>query len=132
LVVHVRIRIKGGGKEMETKAAVNTYFTADEPLLAVPLEIAEKIGLEGARMEEFEVAGGGVVPALRLKGSFEVEVVVRDRKSAKVPCVISTFKEEEAILSDQLASKLGLVILDPARGEWCFRDELGLKVRKSE
>jgi hypothetical protein len=36
LVVHVRIRIRGGGKEMETKAAVNTYFSADEPLLAAP------------------------------------------------------------------------------------------------
>jgi hypothetical protein len=72
-----------------------------------------------------------VVPALRLKGSFEVEVVVRDRKSARVPCVISTFKEE-AFLSDQLASKLGLLILDPAKGEWCFRDELGSRVRKSE
>ena len=34
-------------------------------------------------MEEFEVAGGGVVPALRLKGSFEVEVVVRDREIGK-------------------------------------------------
>jgi hypothetical protein len=57
VVVRVGIRIRGGGKEMETKAVVNTYFAADEPLLVVLFEIAEKIGLEGARMEEFEVAG---------------------------------------------------------------------------
>jgi hypothetical protein len=70
---------------------------------------------------------------LRLKGTFGVEVVVRDRKSAKVPREISTLKQEkEVIMSDRLASKLGLVILDPAKGEWCFRDELGSKVRKSE
>jgi hypothetical protein len=73
------------------------------------------------------------VPALRLRGPFEVEVVVRDRKSVKVSCEISTFKQEkEAIISDRLASELGLVILDPAKGEWCFRDELGSKFRKSE
>jgi hypothetical protein len=42
---------------MEMKAVVNTYFAADESLLVVPFEIAEKIGLERARMEEFEVAG---------------------------------------------------------------------------
>lgn len=130
--VRLKVRVRREtGKGIITSAVVNTYFASDEPLLLVPFKTAEKLGLEGARMEEFEVAGGGTVSGLRLKGPFELEVVLKDRQP-RVSCEVSTIREErEAIISDRLASDLQIVILDPAKGEWCFRDEIGRKVRKS-
>jgi len=62
LPVRLKVRVKREtGKGITTSAVVNTYFTSDEPLLLVPFKMAEQLGLEGAKMEEFEVAGGGTV-----------------------------------------------------------------------
>jgi hypothetical protein len=45
----------------------DTVFVAvTSPPLVVPFEIAEKISLERARMEEFEVAGGGSMGKVKL------------------------------------------------------------------
>ena len=46
--------------------------------------------------------------------------------------MIISEKEEEILVSDKLSSKLGIVLLDIGEGLWCFRDEIGEKVRKSE
>jgi len=40
-------------------------------------------------------------------------------------------KADEALLSDKLVSKLGVVLIDIGEGLWCFKDELGKIVRRS-
>ncbi|MCG2864646.1 MAG: hypothetical protein L7H04_02150, partial [Vulcanisaeta sp.] len=40
-------------------------------------------------------------------------------------------KADEALLSDKLVSKLGIVLIDIGEGLWCFKDELGKIVRRS-
>lgn len=37
--------------------------------------------------------------------------------------------ESEAIMSDHLASQLGIIILDPYRGDWCLTNELVVRRR---
>jgi len=40
-------------------------------------------------------------------------------------------RAEEPLISDKLASKLGIVALDLGEGLWCFRDEIGKVARRS-
>jgi len=35
-------------------------------------------------------------------------------------------RADEALISDKLAGRLGIVALDFGEGLWCFRDELGM------
>jgi len=51
-------------------------------------------------------------------GDVEVHAVISDRV-------------DEVLISDKLAGRLGIVALDFAEGLWCFKDEVGGKVRKS-
>jgi len=134
LAVRVRLRIRKGGRKVVTSALVNTGFEADEPQLIVPLPLAEELQLLSgeASIEDFSTAGGGLISGYRIEEPIEVELVLEDREppAMQVPVTVLP-RETEVIMSDKLASDLGIVVLDPWRGIWCLRDELGTKERPS-
>ena len=134
MVVKVRLRIKGRSGQVELPALVNSGFEANEPQLVLPIEIAQELGLlEEARMlEAFEVAGGGRALGYRVIRPVEVELVLGDREPVRALASVTVMPgESEAVISDFLASELGIVLLDIKRGLWCLRDELGKKERRS-
>ena len=134
MVVKVRLRIKGRSGQVELPALVNSGFEANEPQLVLPIEIAQELGLlEEARMlEAFEVAGGGRALGYRVIRPVEVELVLDDREPVRTSASVTVMPgESEAVISDFLASELGIVLLDIKRGLWCLRDELGKKERRS-
>ncbi len=63
MVVRVKLRIKGKGKDVETSALVNSGFEAVEPQLVIPLNLAETLNLTSLEMdiEDFDVAGGSKI-----------------------------------------------------------------------
>ncbi len=62
----------------------------------------------------------------------KVELILEDRRGPSVEATATMLPgETEVIISDRLASELGIVILDAYRGLWCLRDELGSKTRVS-
>ncbi|MHA1595413.1 MAG: hypothetical protein ACTSXX_11875 [Candidatus Baldrarchaeia archaeon] len=68
---------------------------------------------------------------MRINAPASVELVLDDRRTDPVPAKVTVMLgEREIIVSDNLASKLGIVILDPFEGIWCLRDEIGVKRRK--
>lgn len=134
MVVRVRLRLRRGGKQAEVLALVNSGFEADEPQLILPLEIADRLGLlgEAGGLETFEVAGGGRALGFRIREPIEVELVLGDREPVRASAVATAMSgEREIIVSDFLASELGIVLLDIRRGLWCLRDELGERERES-
>lgn len=134
MVVRVRLRLRGSGRQVEVSALVNSGFEADEPQLILPLEIADRLGLlgEAGGLETFEVAGGGRALGFRIREPIEVELVLGDREPVRASAVATAMSgEQEIIVSDFLASELGIVLLDIRRGLWCLRDELGEKERES-
>ena len=78
------------------------------------------------------MAGGGAISGYRLEEPVDIELVLEDRPpvAMRVPITVLP-RETEVIMSDRLASELGIVVLDPWRGPWCLRDELGSKERAS-
>ena len=134
MAVRVRLRIRKGGREVATSALVNTGFEADEPQLIVPLPLAEELQLlsGGASIEDFSTAGGGLISGYRVEEPVEVELALEDRELPAIRAPITVLpREAEVIMSDKLASDLGVVVLDPWRGIWCLRDELGTRERPS-
>ena len=81
-------------------------------------------------MLEFGTAGGPVRNYVVLN-SLEVWVLGDDRVVGPVvsDAVISNV-ELEASINDKLAGALGIMILNPATGEWRFRDDV--IIRRSE
>jgi hypothetical protein len=61
-----------------------------------------------------------------------ISVVEEDRvvDGVEANTVISD-RVDEALINDKLAGKLGIVALDFAERYWCFRDEIGEKIRRS-
>ena len=100
----------------------------------MPLRLAEGLQLlsGGASIEDFSTAGGGLISGYRVEEPVEVELALEDRElpAIRVPITVLP-RETEVIMSDRLASDLGIVVLDPWRGVWCLRDELGARERPS-
>lgn len=134
MVVRVKLKIKGKNEEITTSTLINSGFEAEEPQLIIPLKLAEVLGLTGdeTSIENFETAGGGRVSGYRLEHPIEVELILDDKPPIKTAAHISILPgETEVIMSDRLASELGIVILDAWKGYWCLREELGAKQRRS-
>ena len=134
MAVRVRLRIKGKNGEIVTSALVNSGFEAEEPQLIIPLSLAERLNLASSEVdiEDFNVAGGGRVSGYRIRENLKVELITEDRNPIKAEALATALPgEKEVIISDYLASTLGIVILDPRKGEWCLKDEIGLKQRTS-
>jgi len=128
----VRLRIRVGSLEVVTSALVNSSFESSEPELIIPPPLADVLRLTGSSVAEYRLVGGGGTSGLRVDEVLKVSLVLGDRDTDEVDAVGTVLPgEDEVIISDRPASKLGIVIIDPYEGLWCLRDEIGRKVRKS-
>ncbi|PIP49038.1 MAG: hypothetical protein COX14_01420 [Chloroflexi bacterium CG23_combo_of_CG06-09_8_20_14_all_45_10] len=128
--------MSSGSREVVMPALVNSGYETENPELLVPSGIAQALGLwpetREASMERYKVAGGAEIRVVRLRGSAKVEVLTGNCVSVATLCdVVVSEGEEELIISDKLAGSLGLSIIDIGEGTWCFKEEIGKKVRKS-
>ena len=132
--VRVRLRIEYGNSSVDVIALVNTGYETDVPEVLVPVEVAEKLGLwpklpENTVIETYKTASG-LMRVYRVGGA-KVSLVAEDIKPKPIDTyiVISEYTDE-VLMSDQLVSRLEIIIEDPARGLWRLRGES--KVRSDE
>lgn len=131
--VRVKLKLRSPRSEVETAALVNSGFETLDPEIIIPLPLAEYLGLTPSKdIESYRVGGGSVVSAFRSLEKLWVKVIVNDRdlnEIKSIPTIVPG--EDEVIISDRLAYELRKVLIDPYRGLWCLRDELGNKIRES-
>ena len=137
LRVRLRLRVRGREGFVDASALVNTGFETETPQLLLPLRLGSVLGLwppppPEAQLLEFGTAGGSVRNYV-VPNSLEVWVLGGDRVVGPVisDAVISNV-ELEASINDKLAGALGIMILNPATGEWRFRDDDASVIRRSE
>ncbi|MEM3547102.1 MAG: hypothetical protein QXU47_07065 [Candidatus Bathyarchaeia archaeon] len=65
---------------------------------------------------EFKCSWRGRVSGYRLEERISVELILEDGKPVKAEAVATILPGEEVIISDNLTSNLGIVILDPHKG----------------
>ena len=87
----------------------------------MPVEVAKRLGLWPPRRAKLVSAdtGGGEVDMVYLEAAVEIYL---DGRRRIANALINPFIDE-VLISDYLASELGIVILDPRRGLWRFVDE---------
>jgi len=134
MACRVRVRLVKGNKEIETSALVNSGFETDAPDIVIPVELAKRLGLWPPEEVAFALldTGGGELSAPYYESSIEMELVLDDREPRSVLVnVIVNPHVHEVLLSDFVASALGITLLDIKRGLWRLIDDPQGKVRET-
>ena len=137
MAIRLKLRLKRSDRQVDVVALVNSGYETLEPEVLVPSKIAEELGLlpllpPGSMVKEYVLADGSIAKLIRIPRALKVSIVEEDTVVGDVEAsVVVSDKADEVLISDKLAGKLGIVALDFAEGLWCFRDELGRRVRKS-
>ncbi len=137
MAIRLKLRIRRSEKVVETIALINSGYETIEPEILIPSRIAEELGLlpvlpPGSMVKEYVLADGSIARLIMIPRAVKVSVVEEDRVmgDAEANVVISD-RADEVLVSDKLAGRLGIVALDFGEGYWCFRDEIGKKIRRS-
>jgi hypothetical protein len=106
----------------------------DSPDVAIPLSVAERLGLWPFLAREYiivSIEACGVVEGHLIPQALIVKVTTSDRESREVVAnVLINPHIDSVLISDYLTEELGIQLLYPRRGLWRFADED--KVRESE
>jgi len=134
MVGRVKVRLVRNNKAIETSALLNSGFETDAPDIAIPLELAKRLNLWPPEESLTTVldTGGGEVSLPYYEAALEMELILDDRENKKVLVnVIVDPHIHEVLISDHLASLLGIILLDFKRGLWRLSDDPHEKVRLS-
>lgn len=135
MAVRVKIRIRSSERESETSALVNTGFEAEQPEILLPAKLAEMLGLyppkPGSILQEYSVVGG-TTTIIKSSEKIHVQLLIKDREMSSVEAIpLISDREDEALISDSLASMLKISIEDAKEGLWRLLDETPEKPRSS-
>jgi len=120
--VRLKVRSRATAKELEVVALINSGFETLKPQLLVPARVAELLGLWPAIPRDYSVreymTAGGPVRKYVLADEVEVRVVVEYPTAPVVADLVVSTIEEEVLVSDKLAGRLGIVVYDFGEGLW--------------
>ncbi len=132
MVLKLRIRICYKNKCVESVGIANSGFTGREPEITIPEYIARELLGEGVTLTLVDrlLADGSRVSLARTVEPLNLYLVAEDRIEGPIKVYAYIIRGRFILLNDSVLSTLRVVIIDPWKGIWCFRDELGKKERK--
>jgi hypothetical protein len=134
--IRLRIRSRTTGKELKVVALVNSGFETVKPQLLVPVKVAELLGLWPQIPRDYTVkdymTAGGPTRMHVLADEVEVSVDVEHPTNPVISDLVISPFEEEVLISDKLAGKLGIVVYDFAEGIWRLQTDPEDVRRRSE
>ena len=135
MAIRVRVRLEASGGSVEAVALVNSGYESARPEILVPEGIAARLGVggaEGAEVREYVLADGSTSRLTRYRSAVRVYVLAEDRVVGPVTAdLVVARAADEPLISDKLADALMISAVAIGEGLWCFRDELGRRVRRS-
>jgi len=134
MACRVKIKIRRENKIIETIALLNSGFESDALDIAVPIDIAKKLGLWPPHSTTTAIldTGGGETVNPYYEFCAELELILEDKESKKIKVniIVNSYIDEVAI-SDCVASELGIMLLDFKKGLWRLKDDPLEKIRES-
>ena len=132
LAVRVRIRVQGHGKSVEVTALANAGAESDEPVIALPQELAEELGIRPTvtvTIKEFSAETLGQVALTKV----HVELLGEHNEVLARSWAYPLIKPglDEPALSDALIEELGIIIVHAKRGLWRHTSDPMDKLRPS-
>ena len=132
MACRVKVRIERGNRDVETVALVNSGFETDSPDIAIPISTAKELGLWPPSSASSTIldTGGGEVTNPYYVDAANLKLILGDREveSIRVNVIVNPHIDE-VVISDYVASELGIVLLDIRRGLWRLSDDPPNKVR---
>lgn len=126
MACRVRVRLRHRLFTLETSALVNSGFETESPDIVVPVEAAKRLGLwppRNASLTVMETGGGEIsIPYYELAADLELILHGREAKKVVVNIIVNPHIHE-VVLSDYVASMLGIILLDLKRGLWRLADD---------
>ncbi len=132
MVLKLRIRLCYENECVESVGIANSGFTGREPEITIPDYIARELLGEGAALMLVDrlLADGSRVSLARTVEPLDLYLITEDRIEGPVKVYAYVIRGRFILLNDSALSALRVVIIDPWRGIWCFRDELGKRERR--
>jgi hypothetical protein len=135
--IKLKIKSKTTSRELKVNALVNSGFETLRPQLLVPAKVAELLGLWPLISREYVVkdymTAGGPTRMYLLMDEVEVNVDVEYASNTVVGDLVISTIEDEVLISDKLAGRLGVVVYDFAEGIWRLNtDPEGVRRRSVE
>gem|GEM_PF-2746429 len=88
---------------------------------------------QGAFIKKYKLADRSITRLIKIPRAILIYTVEEDRTVGQVETsLVTAEKAEEPLISDKLAGKLGIAVLDFAEGLWCLKMRWGKTVRKSK
>lgn len=136
MVVRLRLRLESGESNVVAIALLNSGYEALRPEILLSLSCARELALypppQESEVVEYVLADGSTRRLVRVPRALRVYAVEEDRIVGPVEAdAVVSEGAEEPLISDKLAGKLGVAVIDFAEGIWCFRDELGRRERRT-
>lgn len=126
MACRVRVKIRVGDRIIDTGALLNSGFESDTPDIAIPVDIAKELGLwppYSASTAILDTGGGETVnPYYESYAELELTLEDRESKKIKVNIIVNPYIDER-VISDYVASELGVILLDFKKGLWRLRDD---------
>lgn len=131
-LLKLKIRVCKESRCAEVLGIANSGFIGEEPEILLPQNIVRFVlGEEFSTiLVERVLADGSKILMPKSVEVLDVYAVAEDRVVGPVQSHAYVSSGGLTLLNDKLLSGLRISIIDPGEGLWCFRDELGLKVRK--
>ena len=107
--LRIPIRLRHKGFEVNVNALLNTGFETDEPVVALPLNIASQLNLTPGE-KRFYFGPGALVGEVYLAGKVMVIVEFEGTKRVIEAYAVIEPREEEVILSDRAIAELGIIV----------------------
>jgi len=134
--VRLRIRSRTTGRELRAVALVNSGFETLKPQLLAPARAAEALGLWPLIPRDYAVrdymTAGGPTRMYVLVDEVEVNVDVEYPTDPVLSDLVISTIEDEILIGDKLAGRLGIVVYDFAEGIWRLRTDPETTRRGSE
>ncbi len=132
MVLRLRVRICFRGKCVEGLGIANSGFVSEVPEVVIPDHMARELLPEGYSLTLVSkvLADGTRTYLPRTVDTLDLYLITEDRTEGPIKVYAYLIRCDFILLSDSTLSALRVAIIDPKEGLWCFRDELGRKVRR--
>lgn len=138
MAVRLKLRLKlvRTGKTHDIIALVNSGFETTTPQLLIPRKLAENLGVWPDMLPQAKIitygTPGGIVRNYLIPQAIKVSVIEQDLEIQEELADITISEiEEEALISDKLAGKLGIILEDIGEGLYSLKADPKRTTRKT-
>ncbi len=132
MVLRLRVRICFRSKCAEGLGIANSGFVGEVPEVVIPESMAKELLPEGYSLTLVSkvLANGTQTYLPRTVDTLDLYLITEDRIEGPIKVYAYIVKCNFILLNDSTLSALRIAIIDPKEGLWCFRNELGKRIRR--